>query len=277
MMREQAIRFECEGQPLIGILHLPAQAGSRAVVIVTGGPQYRVGSHRQFVLLARHLAQHGIVVMRFDYRGMGDSHGEPRSFLAISDDLRAAIEFLLAQVPSIQDVVLWGLCDGATAAGLYAAEDARIRGLILLNPWVQTTQGTARTTLRHYYAKRLTERDFWRKLAGRRLEWGAVAQGIAKNFSKAIGPQASENHTSLPMQLHRALSVFQGRILVILSGDDFTAREFAALQSQYRQWRELMSQARVRQAALPQANHTFATARWRDEVAVMCTEWLTSW
>ncbi|KAB8057318.1 hydrolase 1, exosortase A system-associated, partial [Janthinobacterium violaceinigrum] len=58
---------------LVGILSLPAAPGPRGVLIVTGGPQYRVGSHRQFVLLARALAAQGVPVLRFDLRGMGDS------------------------------------------------------------------------------------------------------------------------------------------------------------------------------------------------------------
>jgi exosortase A-associated hydrolase 1 len=236
-----------------------------------------VGSHRQFVLLGRHLAQHGIAVLRFDYRGMGDSCGEPRDFRSIHDDLLAAVECLLSQVRPIQDVVLWGLCDGATAAALYAVQDTRISGLILLNPWAPTAQGTARTTLRHYYAKRLTEAAFWRKLVGRQLQWGAVTRSLAHSVATAVQTGATETGAALPERLHRALNAFQGRILIILSGEDYTAREFAALQSQYSHWRELMAQPRVRQAALPQANHTFACARWRDEVAVMCTEWVTSW
>lgn len=277
MIREQAIRFECTGCALIGILHLPSHPIGKALVVVTGGPQYRVGSHRQFVLLGRHLAQRGIAVLRFDYRGMGDSCGEPRNFRGIHDDLLAAVDCLLLQVQPIQDVVLWGLCDGATAAGLYAAQDARISGLILLNPWAPTAQGTARTTLRHYYAKRLTEAAFWRKLIGRQLQWGAVTRSLAHSVVTAVHADDTESGAALPERLHRALAAYQGRILIILSGEDYTAREFAALQSQYAHWRDLMAEPRIRQAVLPQANHTFASARWRDEVAVMCTEWVTSW
>jgi uncharacterized protein len=36
---------------------------------------YRVGPHRQFLLLARDWAADGIPVMRFDYQGQGDSEG----------------------------------------------------------------------------------------------------------------------------------------------------------------------------------------------------------
>ena len=57
---ERGLVFRCAGEELVGILH-PAP-GATGVVIVVGGPQYRVGSHRQFLLLARRLAASGIPV-----------------------------------------------------------------------------------------------------------------------------------------------------------------------------------------------------------------------
>ncbi len=73
---ERALSFSCHDSWLYGILSLPEKVISRGVLIVVGGPQYRVGSHRQFMLLARYLAAHGVPVMRFDCRGKGDSEGD---------------------------------------------------------------------------------------------------------------------------------------------------------------------------------------------------------
>ena len=73
---ERFATFECGDDTCIGIVASNADVASRAdigVVIVVGGPQYRVGSHRQFVTLARALAASGVPALRFDYRGMGDS------------------------------------------------------------------------------------------------------------------------------------------------------------------------------------------------------------
>jgi uncharacterized protein len=69
---EEAITFACGDDQLLGILHhangTPRRLG---IVIVVGGPQYRVGSHRQFVLMSRAFAAEGYPVLRFDYRGNG--------------------------------------------------------------------------------------------------------------------------------------------------------------------------------------------------------------
>ena len=60
--------------------------GRLGVIILIGGPQYRAGAHRQFVHLARSLADEGIACLRFDFRGMGDSSGEARTFRFVGND-----------------------------------------------------------------------------------------------------------------------------------------------------------------------------------------------
>lgn len=110
---EEAVVFGFAGEQLVGVLARPersnGEAGSRlGVLVVVGGPQYRVGSHRQFLLLSRKVAAAGFPVFRFDYRGMGDSSGEQRDFEAVSGDIGAAVDAFLKACPSVKEVVLWG-------------------------------------------------------------------------------------------------------------------------------------------------------------------------
>ncbi|WP_229507809.1 hydrolase 1, exosortase A system-associated [Massilia sp. Dwa41.01b] len=166
MPDERALVFPCRGAWLYGVLSLPAQpaaAPARGVLVVVGGPQYRAGSHRQFTLLARDLADAGIPALRFDYRGMGDSEGDLQTFEHVEDDLRAAIDRFFLEVPGMREVVLWGLCDGASAAAMYAPQDARVSGLVLLNPRVRTEAGAARATIKHYYRARLFDARLWKR------------------------------------------------------------------------------------------------------------------
>ncbi|MFC5552240.1 hydrolase 1, exosortase A system-associated [Massilia aerilata] len=278
---ERTLSFSCAGAWLYGVLSLPAQAASRGILIVVGGPQVRTGSHRQFTLLARSLAQAGFPVMRFDYRGMGDSEGEPRDFEQVQDDLRAALDCFFAQVPGMRDVVLWGLCDGASAAAMYAPDDARVAGLALLNPWVRTESGAAAATLKHYYRNRLLEPGLWKKIASGRFDaFGAVRSfvSVARNAFGRSGteaPQAAE--ASLPQRMHTALQEFGGRVLVMLSGADLTAQEFAGLADGAPHWRRLLESSHVTRHTLAGADHTCSRREWHQQVADWTGAWLRSW
>jgi len=274
MTEQRPFRFRCHSCWLVGILSLPERPLARGVLIVTGGPQYRVGSHRQFALLARSLAARGMAVLRFDYRGMGDSCGERRSYEHIDDDLGSAVQLFFDTVPELKEVVLWGLCDGATAAAFYAYQDKRICGLILLNPWVRTEAGFARATLRHYYLSRLIDASFWRQL----FRGSFVSLTALSSLCRLVmTANATDDTTDTPQRMLDGLSRFHGRILIILSGDDLTAQEFSAMQQSSAKWREFSRGPNVWHEKLAHANHTFSSAHWRDQAAHVCLHWLESW
>jgi exosortase A-associated hydrolase 1 len=284
---ERGVSFHCAGCWLYGVLSLPAvmPPSPRGVVLVVGGPQYRVGSHRQFTLLARELAAQGVPVLRFDYRGMGDSEGDPRDFSDVEPDLRAAIDAFFVEVPALGEVVLWGLCDAASAAMFYAHQDERVSGMVLLNPWARTEEGEARAYLRHYYLSRLFNPGLWKKIAAGRFDLAAALRSLrgllakARRGAQASGQpqqQAQDPGPKLPERMLDGYSRFRGHTLFITSGADLTAREFEALASG-RGWRRAMRGKRVARERLRDADHTFSRAEWRDQVTRWTAEWLRRW
>lgn len=294
---ERPLVVHCADAQLLAILHPGAADASCGLVLVVGGPQYRVGSHRQFVLLARRLAAAGIPVLRFDYRGMGDSEGALRSFEDIQPDIRAAVDRLLGERPGIRRVVLWGLCDAASAIAVYAPSDPRVAGLVLLNPWVRTQAGVARAYLRHYYARRLASAGFWRKaLVGGidlRRSLGmffGFLRSAGGPQSPGTGPERQDAASApdrvadadpaapgaLPERMLAGLDAFRGQVLVILSGRDLTAKEFAGMLHAHRGWRRWAGRTTVARADLPEADHTFSSAPWRDRVERATLEWLSA-
>ena len=279
----QAVRFDCEGETLCGVLHpgaagAPAAAGATGVVVVVGGPQYRAGSHRQFVHLARALAAAGHPVLRFDVRGMGDSTGALRSFEQLSPDIGAAIDQLLQRAPAVRRVVLWGLCDGASAALLYLDErrDARVRGVCLLNPWVRSEASLARTHVKHYYTRRLREPAFWLKL----LRGGVAPKAIGelwRSVARARGGAADRaGDAALPFQqrMLRGWQRFDGDVLLALSGDDYTAKEFVETCAASAEWQRVLQRPRVRREELPGADHTLSASADREAMSRLTREWL---
>jgi exosortase A-associated hydrolase 1 len=278
--QERPCVFACNGEELLGIVHQAPGQPSRGLVFVVGGPQYRIGSHRQFVHLARAFAASGYPCMRFDARGMGDSSGVSPGFEAMAEDIRAAIDAFLTAAPGLTEVILWGLCDGASAAALYAPEDARVAGLVLVNPWVRTDALEARARLSGYYAARIRERDFWQSLFRGRIGRSAVAGAIGTAV-RVLGGRSSSTSagagllsTTLPQRLAAALARFRGRMLFILSGNDLTAREFEHLCTTDERWSRLMARAGVVRFDLPAANHTFSRSEWRASVESATIDWL---
>lgn len=286
---ERALSFPCQGECLYGILSLPEQAAARGVLIVVGGPQYRAGSHRQFTLLARHLAADGIPALRFDYRGMGDSEGAARNFEAVSEDIRAAIDQFFLAVPGLQEIVLWGLCDAASASLFYAHQDKRIAGLVLLNPWVRTEQSLAKAYLKRYYLKRIFDAGLWQKIGRGQFDVRAASRSLLDLLRKArparrqgsgeseTSPQTQHRATSLPEKMHEGLCRFDGRVMLVLSGDDMTAQEFSELTSTSRKWRQLLAKRKIAPHRLAAADHTFSRREWRDQVAAWTSEWMRDW
>ncbi len=276
--RERPVVFECHGQELAGILHPGAEDADTGVVLVVGGPQTRVGSHRQFVGVARHLAAAGIPVLRFDYRGMGDSEGELRDFLAVGDDIHAATDELFASQPGLRRCVLWGLCDAASAIAFHAHSDQRVTGLVLLNPWVHTEAGKAKAVLKHYYLKRLFSRAFWKKVLGGGFDLRESASSLGENLQTARGQgQAANdgaNEVALPERMRQGIEAFSGDTLLILSGQDLVAAEFLDLTASSKIWRKWLNSPRVTRVDLPEADHTFSSEAWKREVEEATREWL---
>lgn len=280
---ERAVLFGCQQAALVGVLSLPvAAARDTGVLIVVGGPQYRAGSHRQFVLLARALAAAGFPALRFDYRGMGDSEGALRSFEAVQEDLAAATDALLREQPGLRRVVLWGLCDGASAALMYwqATRDARIAGLALANPWVRSQASQARTQVRHYYTQRLRERAFWVKLLSGKVALSALS-GLLRSLATMLrptaagagGPAAGDDRP-YQARMAEAWAAFPGPLLLLTSGQDYTAKEFLDTAHGDAAWHGALERPGLTRHALAQADHTFSDPAASREAEALTCAWL---
>jgi exosortase A-associated hydrolase 1 len=272
---ERALTFECGGEMLLGIVATPAQPRSTAVLLVVGGPQYRAGSHRHYTLLARRLAAAGFVVLRFDVRGMGDSGGAPRGFESVGDDIRAAIDALTHEHPAVQDIALWGLCDAASAALLYCGEtaDPRVSALALVNPWVRSRTSEARTRVKHYYAQRLVQREFWAKLLR-----GQVAASALAEFGRHVREARLQTQVAPPMSYQERMGAawrrFEGPLLLVLSGRDFTAKEFIDHVESDAAWHGALDHPGLARLDFAEADHTFSDSAARAALEAATLSWL---
>ncbi|WP_057830068.1 hydrolase 1, exosortase A system-associated [Colwellia sp. TT2012] len=268
-MLEQGVIFNSKGKQLIAIEHLPMpvtmtrgeNATKKGVIIVVGGPQTRVGSHRLFVYLARALAKQGLTVFRFDYSGAGDSEGELSTFTDIQSDIDAAIQTFQQRHSDITELALWGLCDAASAILLYLNDNhqqTKIKQVFLVNPWVRQVQTQAKTYLRSYYLKRLRSKAFWRKLLRGKVQAQVALSEINQFHQQGKASNNIHPEDNFVTQMLQGLSKFTGQSHIILSGNDLTADEFRLLVKSNKHWQQVMAQASIEQKIINQADHTFS-------------------
>ena len=287
---EQAVVFPCNGESMLGIFH-PAECERRrrlGLLIVVGGPQYRVGSHRQFVLLARQVAHAGFPVFRFDLRGMGDSTGPETTFEDSGPDIQAAVMAFYEAEPHLEGIVLWGLCDAASSILMNVADNPEVRGMILLNPWVRNEATLASSRINNYYGKKLFSRVFWGRLLSGQVAISESAKGflsdvgnkflLKKQLGEPIGDGRDRVRTSSDFRdkMLNGLCKFGAPVMFVLSGADLTAGEFVELAKRHSYWRAAMDRPGVLVRNLDAADHTFSSAQWRGAVEQWTVDWLST-
>lgn len=135
-MSMQPTWFGGPGSPRFGWLHVPDSKQVRSAVVCcppvgTEG----LGSHWVLRSLADDLAAAGVLVLRFDYRGTGDSSGTMEDLSSVDlwlEDVATAIAHVRAL--GVEDVALVGLRLGALLAAKAAAEDGGVAALVLWDP-----------------------------------------------------------------------------------------------------------------------------------------------
>lgn len=134
------VRFGA-GDTRMGMLTLAQRDGSAplrvACLMLNMGANHRVGPRRINVRLAHALAGHGMVSLRLDLGGIGDSDTDPASAAlplgtrAVAD-LQAAMDLVQARL-DIRRFVIVGMCSGVAHAMTTALTDTRVVGLSLFD------------------------------------------------------------------------------------------------------------------------------------------------
>lgn len=122
-----------ENDRLLGMVTQPGESPAVGVacLMLNMGANHRVGPHRVNVKLAHALARAGMVSLRFDLGGVGDSlaGGQAPDLQARAvDEIRAAMDLLQARL-HIRKFIIAGMCSGAEHAISAALADPRVVGI----------------------------------------------------------------------------------------------------------------------------------------------------
>ena len=145
VITEQVTTFENQGETVVGTLAVPTTSGAPypVVLLLHGFTNERnelpVGGtdETMYGRLARLLGAAGMASLRIDFRGSGESAGAwaDTTFTGQLDDARAAVDYLATlSMVDLDRLGVVGFSQGGLIAAELAAQDARVRTLVLWSP-----------------------------------------------------------------------------------------------------------------------------------------------
>lgn len=171
----------------------PRASSRTAAIFLNPGAIHRIGMNRMYVGLSRSWAARGVPSLRFDISSIGDSAAESGSAenrlysKHAVWDVQAAMGELVSQGVAEQ-FVLVGLCSGAYAAFHSALADARVSGLLLINP--QTFEYKDGDSLEVQRRKNFSEARYYQRSLFRASSWAKALRGNV-DFSYIAGVLAT--------------------------------------------------------------------------------------
>ena len=291
---------------LLGILTEPMERSTSLpwIVMLNAGAAYRIGPGRIHVSLARRLAALGYPCLRLDISGIGDSvaadsEKENDAYAATAfRDVALVCDYLRALQPE-RPIVLLGLCSGAYVAFQSAAQlpQPAIIESILINPlvffWkegmvINETNTDQLVAWREYW-NAIFKWSRWKMLLTGRTRTGFA--GSIKRFVGHVQPRflkfgrtteprpksASKSgcahpvRKNLPGDLSRVAAA--GRTLAMFVSDNDPGY-FLLMYQARRKATQLMKQGRLQCRFIPNADHTFSTAKARQTFYQSLTDYL---
>jgi hypothetical protein len=151
---------------------------------------------------------------------------------------------------------------------------------------VRSDATLAKAQIKHYYAQRLFDRGFWRKLLRGGVDVQRALGGVARAARLARGGSARETdahggfhpdvESTGPFQDRMAagFSAFAGPVLLLMSGRDLTAREFDEHSAANGRWKGLLARPAIERHDFAQADHTFSSDAWREQAETATIDWI---
>ncbi len=279
-MKERALRIG-KPTPLIGVSTEPERFDPAlpALIVLNSGVMHHVGACRLSVKIARAAAAGGLLAVRFDYSGIGDS--EPRrgsdAFEEVSLRECAEVMDYLQRTRGVERFILYGLCSGADAAYNTAREDTRVIATAQIDAYCYITP----RYYVEYYLPILFHGSRWRSFLGRlgrRLAGRTpVAEGAAptappddSNFEIATYTRIFPPRDAVADGL-RALVARGVRMLVVFTGGE-------PHYNHLRQYRDSFSDVpfgdQLDVAYHPETNHIITQPDSQARIVRSITDWV---
>lgn len=280
MAKEEALLLGSH-RSLVGV-YTPAASGDArtgadmAVILLNSGLIHHVGPHRLHVKLARALGARGISALRVDVSGIGDSSvrpdGLPAQVLAAREP-REIMDDLTRR--GHRNFVLFGICSGARQALLAAAGDARVRGLVLVNPASNTEDPelAARAATQYYLRRSLWNPRAWLNLLTGRVDYRALFRAFA-GMTRRLARNGGHDKSALLDAARREFEplLAQGAQLLVVFSDRH-AQFIGTLDDGIE---ALQRDGRPQIGVHPQADHLFTSLEHQEVFVDEVCRWVES-
>lgn len=201
-VQEHAV-FLDEKKQLFGIVSASQHTPQKAVLLINSGANHRTGPNRLYVQLARHFAERGLLALRLDIGGLGDSLSPETEDEHIVyaphaiEDVKIALCYLRENW-NINDIYATGICSGGYHAYKAALADAPFSGVILINPLTFNfkagdsldTPNSQAIAEAQRYRKSALQADKWKNLLTGKTDPRVVAQFVGRRAADVAGRRA---------------------------------------------------------------------------------------
>jgi pimeloyl-ACP methyl ester carboxylesterase len=281
-VKEEAILLG-ESATLVGVVTDPPgsarQAGRHGVVLLNAGLVHRVGPGRLYVKLARRLATHGFVVVRFDYSGIGDSPARSDHLPVEQSGVSETVEAMdfLARTRGVESFSLVGLCSGAIFSFRTALHDPRVAGISLLNArgfdrstnWRRDVE--SRIWVRHYLDLAAKPVSWWRAVTGQ-SNYRRLARIVGARAASFLAARKEVKRVAGRLAADMKQLLERGVFVLWVSSDDDPSLEYLATIEREGEG-DLLS-SRVELSLVQGADHTFTRSADLEEVINAVDSWM---
>jgi pimeloyl-ACP methyl ester carboxylesterase len=273
--RERIYTIERPAGSIFGILAEPSpeiQPSECCVLFLNSGAVRHTGPNRMWVEAARRWAARGVMSLRLDLQGIGESDGEQNLDVAslYQEQLVTQVEIVMDSLRSrlgVRRFAAIGLCSGAFWAFHAAIRNPDIRAAILLNPrlFFWDPEVDRRRLLRRT-AGLLVDSTDWRRLAR-----GYVSRKSFKRVARIVLDRVRQIHTDSGRQFQicpeamadawEALERNQSRLTLIFTEGEPLLREMEEEGQLPRP-----ANSRIRCVRIANCGHTFRPL-WAQQMA----------
>jgi len=252
-----------------------AKGGTDGAIIISGWGGTRYGPQRILLQTARALADAGLTTLRLDFRGRGDSPGDPGTVTLdeMIEDVTMAAEWLRTE-HDVTRLHLIGICSGGNVALGVASQLPAVAQVVCwsLLPFMEhkaqaSRQGTPRWTLLKQFIRKAFRPEAWRKL----LRGEANVKGAVKVLAKdKEGDAAEQARKTSHRDILADLAGYQGRICLLYGSRD---PESAGSRTFFTDWaarRRITCDTHT----IDGAPHNFYTTAWTTAVVRQTVEWV---